>query len=78
MQFLYPKYKRFYIKGKDKDGNFIFACKYVDENGHCTDYKNRLLMCKRYPAKRVYFNPKLHEGCGYYVEKKDFKDYLTN
>ena len=29
MQFLYPAYKRFYIKGKDKEGNLIFACKYV-------------------------------------------------
>ena len=27
MQFLYPAYKRFYIKGKDEEGNFIFACK---------------------------------------------------
>lgn len=76
MQWLYPAYKRFYIKGKDEDGNFIFACKYVSEEGLCTVYDKRLKMCKRYPAKRILYPAKMHEGCGYQVIKKDFKDYL--
>lgn len=76
MQFLYPKYKRFYIKGKDEFGNLIFACKLVSEEGLCTDYKHRLPMCRRYPVRFVKFPAKLHEGCGYKVIKKEFKDYL--
>jgi len=76
MQFLYPKYKRFYIKGKDEYGNLIFACKLVSKDGLCTDYKHRLPMCKKYPARFVKFNAKLHDGCGYKVLKKEFKDYL--
>ena len=78
MQFLFPAYKRFYIKGKDDDGNLIFACKLVTEDGLCSDYKHRLKMCKNYPAKRVFYPAKLHDGCGYTVNIKTFKDYLND
>ena len=76
MQFIYPKYKRFYIKGRDEEGNLIFGCKLVTEDGLCSDYKNRLRMCKNYPAKRISYLGKLHEGCGYKVNIKKFEDYL--
>jgi len=76
MQFLFPKYKRFYIKGRDAEGNLIFACKYVTENGLCSVYNNRLDMCRKYPMKKIPFQGKLHEGCGYRVLEKNFEDYL--
>jgi len=76
MQALFPSYKRFYIKGKDEQGNLIFACKYVSEDGLCTVYEKRLKMCKRYPAKSIRYPANLHEGCGYKVLKKNFEDYL--
>ena len=76
MQFLFPAYRRFYIKGKDEDGNFIFACKYVTKEGLCSVYNKRLKMCRRYPVKRIYRPMKLHAGCGYKVEEKKFEDYL--
>lgn len=76
MQFLFPAYKRFYIKGKDEQGNFVFACKYVLPDGNCSVYKKRLKMCKRYPAKMTRYPVVLHDGCGYSVAKKDFTDYL--
>ena len=76
MQRIYPKYKRFYIKGKDDEGNLIFACKLVTPEGLCSDYKNRLRMCKNYPAKKIGYNGKLHDGCGYTVQTKNFEDYL--
>lgn len=76
MQFLFPAYKRFYIRGKDEFGNLIFACKLVSKEGLCTDYKNRLRMCRRYPVRFVKFPVELHDGCGYKVKKKNFKDYL--
>ncbi len=76
MQMLFPAYKRFYIKGKDEQGNLIFACKLVTSDGLCSDYKNRLPMCKNYPKKRIFYNAKLHEGCGYKVNTKSFEDYL--
>ena len=76
MQFLFPAYKRFYIKGKDEYGNLIFACKMVTKDGLCSDYKHRLRMCKNYPAKKISYPGRLHEGCGYKVEEKHFEDYL--
>jgi Fe-S-cluster containining protein len=76
MQFLYPAYKRFYIKGKDEFGNFIFACKYVTPEGLCSVYDKRLKMCKKYPAKYILYPAKMHEGCGFCVEEKNFKKYL--
>lgn len=76
MQWLYPAYKRFYIKGKDDEGNFIFACKYVTPEGTCSVYNKRLKMCKRYPNKKIFYPAKLHKGCGYKVIKRDFSDYL--
>lgn len=76
MQFLFPQYKRFYIKGKDELGNLIFACKYITKEGLCAVYDKRLSMCKKYPVKRLNKPLKLHEDCGYYIEEKKFKDYL--
>ena len=32
--------------------------------------------CKNYPAKRIKYPGKLHEGCGYTVHVKKFEDYL--
>ena len=76
MQFLFPPYKRFYIKGKDDEGNFIFACKLVTPQGKCSVYSKRLRMCRNYPVKRLPYKPVLHDGCGYYFEDKDFNSYL--
>lgn len=76
MQLLFPSYKRFYIKGRDDKGNFIFACKYVSKDGLCTVYNKRLNMCKKYPHRFITQPAKLHEGCGFSVEKKTFQDYL--
>lgn len=76
MQTIFPKYKRFYIKGKDEQGNLIFACKLVTPEGLCSDYKHRLRMCKNYPARFITYRGQLHDGCGYKVNFKEFKDYL--
>lgn len=78
MQMIFPKYKRFYIKGKDEYGNLIFGCKLVTADGLCSDYKHRLRMCKNYPASRIAYPAKLHEGCGYSVKIKKFDDYLNS
>ena len=77
MQFLFPSYKRFYIKGKDKAGNLVFACKYVTKEGLCSVYDKRLAMCRKYPAKKIFYKAGLHEGCGFHVVDKRFEDYLN-
>ena len=77
MQFLFPSYKRFYIKGKDDNGNLIFACKLVTKDGKCSVYDKRLEMCKRYPVRFTKYPYKLHQDCGFKISGKFFKDYLS-
>lgn len=76
MQFLFPSYRRFYIRGKDEEGNLIFACKDVTEDGLCSVYNKRPRMCRKYPLPKIGYPGKLHEGCGYTVEDKSFQTYL--
>jgi len=77
MQFLFPAYRRFYIKGADEEGNLIFACKLVTPEGLCPVYKKRPQVCRKYPAKWISYPGQMHEGCGYKVNVKTFDDYLA-
>ena len=63
-------------QAKDEEGNLIFACKYVTDEGLCSVYDKRLRMCKKYPASKIGYPGKLHKGCGYKVEDKSFENYL--
>ena len=78
MQFLFPTYRRFYIKGKDDEGNLVFACKLVTSDGKCSVYDKRPQMCRKYPAKRILYPAKLHDGCGYKVNIKTFEEKKKN
>ncbi|MDR1327113.1 MAG: YkgJ family cysteine cluster protein [Heliobacteriaceae bacterium] len=78
MQFLFPAYRRFYIKGADAEGNMIFACKLITPEGLCPVYKKRPRVCRKYPAKWLSYPGKMHEGCGYTVNVKTFDDYLAH
>lgn len=77
MQFIFPVYRRFYIKGRDEFGNCFFGCKYLNENKLCSVYKKRPLICRKYPQKKLSFYAQMPDGCGFYIEKKNFKDYLN-
>lgn len=76
MQLIFPHYKRFYIKGKDKNNNIILSCKYLTSDGKCSVYNTRPKLCRDYPKKSISLNLAMPNGCGYKVIKKDFKDYL--
>ena len=76
MQMFLPWYKRFYISGKDSNGDLILSCKYLSENGLCSVYNKRPFVCRNYPAKTISFNAEMIDGCGFKVIKKEFKDYL--
>lgn len=76
-QFFYPKYRRFYVAGKDEDGRLIFACKLLNKDGTCSVYSKRLGMCKNYPHKNLKYGTKLPDYCGFKVVcDKKFEDYL--
>lgn len=76
MQIILPWYKRFFIKGEDKNGELILSCKYLNSNGSCKRYFFRPFVCRNYPKKSVGFNGEMPDGCGYTIEKKSFEDYL--
>lgn len=76
MQLIFPWYKRFYILRKEDNGEFVLSCKFLGEDGKCTKYKIRPLVCRNYPRKRINRNLEMPDGCGYKVIKKKFKDYL--
>lgn len=76
MQFFYPSYRMFFIKGKDSKGNLIFECKNINKDGTCAIYEKRPKICRDYPKKKITFYAQMPEKCGYKVIKKDFKKYL--
>ncbi len=76
MQFFLPHYKRFYINGKDENGNITLSCIYLKDNGECSIYEKRPRLCRNYPARIINFNGEMIQECGYKVVKKEFKDYL--
>ena len=78
MQFIYPPYRRFYIKNKDNLGNLVFACKYVQPDGKCAVYAKRPKFCKTYPIPKHNYSLTMPEGCGYKFVKKEFKEFLEN
>ena len=43
------------LKLQTIEGNFIFACKLVTPEGLCSDYKHRPRVCRKYPAKRIFY-----------------------
>jgi Fe-S-cluster containining protein len=74
---IYPKYKRFEIIDRDEYDNLVFACKLLDKNGLCSDYKHRLKVCRNYPNLRINSGGQLHKRCGYkIIPEKNFNDYL--
>jgi len=77
MKKIFPSYRRFYIKEKDKYGNYVFGCKYLGEDNLCSVYEKRPLLCRRYPQKKLSFYAEMPDGCGFTVVKKSFKEYLN-
>lgn len=74
------KYNNFYINGRGKNGELLFACKALKQDGKCSVYRFRSVMCRIYPRisqKFVYDGGEPLDGCGYkFVVSKKFKDYF--
>lgn len=62
----YPEYDRFVIIGKDSQGFLLFSCTWCSAEGTCSDYENRLPLCRNYPESSLLFvGGRLLTGCGY-------------
>lgn len=80
MQNFDKKYKNFEINGRGKDGELLFKCKALQDDGKCGMYNLRSLNCRLYPRISqtfVYNGGVPLDECGYmFVENKKFSEYL--
>jgi uncharacterized protein len=75
----YPEYGRFVIIGKDTDGFLLFSCNWHTAEGGCSDYENRLSLCRKFPESSLVFaGGRLPPTCGYgFAEVVPFKKVLA-
>jgi Fe-S-cluster containining protein len=76
-----PRYKHFFISGKDEEGILLFTCKSLDDDNLCKNYMFRSLYCKSYPRIKSDFiaaGAETLEGCGFYYKSSvEFKSFLS-
>ncbi len=78
MQKDYPEYEKFEILGISEQKKLVFRCKMLGEDNKCSDYENRLDVCKDYPFAKVN-KGRLFSNCGFKKEPvKEFSEYLRN
>ena len=75
-----PYLNHFKIFGKTDDGFLKFTCTRLNENGTCSDYEGRPLLCKKFPTTSIYFqHGQLPEGCGFRMSTEmDFEKVLDD
>ncbi len=75
-----PYLNHFKPIGKTDDGFLKFTCTRLNENGTCSDYKGRPLLCKRFPTTSIYFqHGQLPKGCGFRMSTEmDFEKLLDD
>lgn len=63
-----PRYRRFFITGKDQHGLLLFQCRLLGTDGTCQDYHNRLDLCRSFPTSSLILcGGTLPRSCGYAI-----------
>ncbi len=76
MQKDYPEYERFEILGISEQKKLVFRCKMLGGDNKCSDYENRLDLCKKYPFEKSK-KGRLFKNCGFKKKPvKEFSEYL--
>ncbi len=71
-----PDLERFVIKSLDEDGRIIFGCSWLNQDGLCRDYENRLELCRDHPSLGLYYSGVVLSGyCGYKLKGPGFYDF---
>jgi hypothetical protein len=72
-----PEYERFEITGKNKNGSLNFKCTWLNEDGTCKDYTNRLDICRDFPDSMAIMNQGvLPDGCGFEIYIENSFEYI--
>ena len=73
------KYNSFIINGRASDGALYFKCRALRNDNKCGVYFFRSVACRMYPKYQASFFTRgegLKSCCGYYIESKNFRDFL--
>lgn len=77
-QLMFPKYRRFKIRGRDKLGNLVLTCTYQEGN-LCRVHDKRLSLCKKFPNPRFGSLGAVPKGCGFrLVPTKSFEEVFQS
>ncbi len=70
--------QRFEIIGRDSQGYLLFSCNWCMDDGSCSEYQQRLPLCRNYPESSLIFaGGRLLPDCGYrFVEVVPFAKVL--
>ena len=72
-------YNNFTINGRASDGALYFKCRALREDNKCGVYLFRSIACRMYPKYQASFFTRgngLKSCCGYYIESKNFSEFL--
>jgi len=56
---------RFEVTGRGPDGEVVFACAHVRQDGRCGIYRRRPLLCRNFPTRPFFEPPGILPGCGF-------------
>ncbi len=73
-------FKRFSVVSVDNSGFLLFNCSWLEGDGGCKDYNNRLDICRNYPNKSMILcGGELIPQCGFQInEVVPFKKILAS
>ncbi len=57
----------FHAVARGPEGEVLFACGYLGDNGHCGIYRLRPFLCRNYPLIPFFEPPRPLAGCGFSV-----------
>ena len=66
----YTEVNGFYLRYK-KPHNYggklmyVMGCRYLNDNGSCSEYRLRPLICRKWPVIESFGFPKILKGCGF-------------
>jgi len=63
-----PRFSRFYVKRRTREGILEFGCSWLMEDGSCRDHENRMELCAMFPSRAMYFfGGQPPDCCGYRI-----------
>jgi hypothetical protein len=59
--------KTFLYQGKQF---YVLGCRYLKDNGSCSHYRLRPMICRSWPKIEIFGSPQLLKGCGFMIQDR--------